>query len=281
MNSTDDTPALTARGAALRDEDRHEEAVPVLREAVAAGEPEADRLLALTLKETADLEGARQVLVAAVARGHTHLAGLLGDIADDLGDDELAESSYRRAIDAGDVDALNDYGVFLRSRERYAEAVEVLDRAITAGDSLAAANLVSLHFDDLGDLDTAERLALRYLREDHPSTYVALSNVLAEQGRLDEADTRFREAVALGARKAHQNYARFLWKKREDLVGAEREFRLAQDGDEAGWGYELGSFLAAQSRPDEARDVLAWAASWGDVDAGRLLDELGDGGLLR
>jgi Tfp pilus assembly protein PilF len=281
MSSNDRTRTLTSQGAALRDEDRHEEALPILREAVAAHEPDADRLLALTLKETGDLESAKHVLVDAVAKGQTHVAGLLGDIADDLEDDELAESSYRQAIDAGDNDALNDYGVFLRSRERYAEAIDVLQRAIAEGDSLAAANLVSLYFDDLGDLDTAEEMAIRHLSEVHPSAYVALANVYAEQDRLDEAENKFRKAVALKANKVHQNYALFLWEKREDLPGAEREFRLAQDNDEPGWGYELGSFLVEQDRRDEARDILAWAASWGDVDAAELLEEIDPGGDAR
>ncbi|WP_329051163.1 tetratricopeptide repeat protein [Amycolatopsis sp. NBC_01488] len=278
MSSNEDARTLTAQGAALREEDRHEEAVPVLREAVAAHEPDADRLLALTLMETGDLEDAKQVLVDAVANGQTNLAGLLGDVADDLEDDELAESSYRQAVDAGDKDALNDYGVFLRSRERYAEAIDILQRAIAEGDSLAAANLVSLYFDDLGDLDTAERLALRHLSRDQPSTYVALANVYAEQGRLDEAEDKFQEAVGLEARKVHQNYALFLWEKREDLIGAEREFRLAKERDEPGWGYELGSFLVELGREDEARIILSTAASWGDVDAEELLEEIESGG---
>jgi hypothetical protein len=42
------TPSLTDRGARLRDDDRHEEALPLLRDAVATGEPGASRLLALT-----------------------------------------------------------------------------------------------------------------------------------------------------------------------------------------------------------------------------------------
>ncbi|OXM49694.1 tetratricopeptide repeat protein [Amycolatopsis alba] len=274
MTSHNDIGALTAQAAALRDEDCHKEAVPILRAAIAAREPDADRILALTLKEINDLEGAKQVLIDAVAKGQAHLASLLGDIADDLEDDELAESSYRQAIDAGDTGALNDYGVFLRSRERYDEAIDVLRRAIAGGDNLAAANLVSLYFDDLEELDKAEELALRYLSKDHPSTYVALANVYAEQDRLDEAEEKFREALALDANKVHQNYALFLWGKREDLAGAEQEFRLAQDNDEPGWGFELGSFLIEQDRNDEARDVLAWAASWGDVVAAELLEEI-------
>ncbi|WP_410625620.1 tetratricopeptide repeat protein [Amycolatopsis sp. cmx-8-4] len=278
MSSNEDARNLTAKGTALREEDRHEEAIVVLREAAAAHEPDADRLLALTLMETGDLESAKQVLVDAIADGQTSLAGLLGDVADDLEDDELAESSYRQAIDAGDNDALNDYGVFLRSRERYAEAIDILQRAIAEGDSLAAANLVSLYLDDLGDLDTAEQLALRHLSKDQPSTFVSLANVYAEQVRLDEAEDKFREAIRLEARKVHQNYALFLWEKREDLVGAEREFRLAQEHDEPGWGYELGSFLVELGREDEARSVLSTAASWGDVDAAELLEEIASEG---
>ncbi|MEV5713341.1 tetratricopeptide repeat protein [Amycolatopsis mediterranei] len=271
----EDTDSLPVRVNRLRDEDRYDEALPILREAFAAGEPEAARLYALSLMETGNYPAARDVLVEAVhKRGQVRLAGLLGDVADDLDEPEVAEPAYLTAIAAEDEEALNDYGVFLRGQERYPEAVEVLERAIAQGDNLAATNLVSLYFDDLGDLYTAERLALRYLNEEHPSTYVALANVHAEQGRLDEAEAAFREAIRLDAPLVHQNYALFLWQKRADTAGAEREFRLAEDSDEPGWGYELGSFLVEQDRRDEALDILAWAASWGDVEAGKVLAEI-------
>lgn len=271
----DDSESLPVRVNRLRDEDRYDEALPILRDAFAAGEPEASRLYAVSLMETGNHPAAREVLVEAVhERGQVRLAGLLGAVADDLDEPELAESAYRTAIAAEDAQALNDYGVFLRGQERYPEAIEVLERAIAQGDNLAAGNLISLYFDDLGDLDTAERLALHHLTEAHPSTYVALANVHAEQGRLDEAEAGFREAVRLDARLVHQNYALFLWRKRADPIAAEREFRLAQDSDEPGWGYELGSFLVEQDRRDEALDILAWAASWGDVEAGKVLAEI-------
>jgi hypothetical protein len=41
-----------------------------------------------------------------------------------------------------------------------------------------------------------------------------------------------------------------------------------------GWGYELGSFLVEQGRRDEALDILAWAASWRDVEAGKVLADI-------
>jgi len=272
---TDDEHPLSQRVAQLRDEDRFDEALPVLRAAITAGEPDAPRLLAVTLMETGDKEQARDVLVEAVNGGRADLGGLLGDVADDLGDGELAEASYRKAIQAGDPDALNDFAVFLRGEERYDEAIEVLNQAIKAGDSLAPGNLVSLYFDDLEEVDTAERLGRQFLDENKPTTYTALANVCALQGKLDEADELHRKAVALGAQEAHINYAEFLWEERDDEAGAERELRLAKESDEPGWGYELGYFLSELGRDGEASAVLAHAAAWGDLDAAELLEELG------
>ncbi|MEA5365312.1 hypothetical protein VA596_37690 [Amycolatopsis sp., V23-08] len=268
------TPSLTDRGARLRDDDRHEEALPLLRDAVAAGEPGASRQLALTLMETGDYEAAEKVLVTAVDGGETRLAGLLGAVADDLGHAVTAESAYRTALAAGNGEAANDFGVFLRGQERFDEAIAVLTEAVRAGDTLAAGNLVHLYLEDLADVGTAERLAREHLDERRPSTYVALAAVLAARGDLAGAEEAHRRSVELGAPKAHQNFALFLWEERDDPVAAEREFRLAKEDDEPGWGYELGNFLVERGRPDEAGDVLAHASAWGDLEARALLEDL-------
>jgi hypothetical protein len=84
------------------------------------------------------------------------------------------------------------------------------------------------------------------------------------------------KAISLGAERAHLKYGWFLRDIREDLVGAEREFQLAADDDEPGWGINLGSILLDLGREGEARAILKHAASWGDLDAQELLDELGE-----
>src|SRR3954469_3681304 len=123
----DDTDSLQSRVDRLRDEDRYDEALPILRTASTADEPGAARLYALCLLETGNNAAARDVLAEAVnERGRLDLANLLGSVADDRDDPELAESAYRTAVAAGDADALNDFGAFLRGQERYPEAVEVL-----------------------------------------------------------------------------------------------------------------------------------------------------------
>ncbi|WP_410588598.1 hypothetical protein [Amycolatopsis sp. lyj-23] len=76
---------------------------------------EAARSQALRFIEGGNHAAARDVLVEAVhERGQVRLASLLGDVADDLDEPELAESAYRTAMAAGDEQARNDYGVFLR-----------------------------------------------------------------------------------------------------------------------------------------------------------------------
>lgn len=269
-----DSQTLSERGAALREAEDYDGAIAVLRRAVDAGESEAPRLLALSLIEVNDREGARGVLVQAVEAGRNDLAGLLGDVADDLEDSTLAERSYRLAIDNGDVDALNDFGVFLRGQERYEEAIAVLRRAIESGDELASANLVLIYLEDLNDIGTAKSLGEQYLDESKPKTLTALASVYAESGALDEAEAMYRRAVDLGAPRAHVNLGWFLRDHRHDLAGAEREFRLAQEDDEPGWGYELGALLHDNGRSEEALDVLRYAAEWGDSDAESLLAEL-------
>jgi Tfp pilus assembly protein PilF len=268
------TTTLTDRGARLRDDDRHEEALPLLRDAVAAGEPGAPRLLALTLMETGDHEAAERVLVTAVDGGETQLAGLLGAVADDLEHAGVAEAAYRTALAAGDGNAVNDFGAFLRGQERFDEAIAVLTQAVQAGDDLAPGNLVHLYLEDLDDVDTAERLARAHLDERKPGTYTALASVLAVRGNLEEAEAAHRKAVELGAAKAHLNFALFLWEDRENPAAAEHELWLAKESDEAGWGYELGHFLVEHGRLDEAGDVLAHASAWGDLEARALLDHL-------
>lgn len=57
------------------------------------------------------------------------------------GKSEEAEQFYRRAIDAGDVDALNDLAVLLKEQGQTEEAEELYRRAIDSGNVDAPNNL--------------------------------------------------------------------------------------------------------------------------------------------
>jgi Tfp pilus assembly protein PilF len=273
----DEDEPLTRQGTELRHEDRHDEAVEVLREAVAAGEWGAPRELAYALLGSDRPREALNVVKQAIRAGRLDLNSLLGSLAAELGDATTADTAYRMAISAGDLSALNDYGIFLGDQGRYEEAVGVLRRSAALGDVLAPGNLVALYSDDLNDLDSAREFGEKYLEPRRSSVYPVLADVYKRLGRIDKAESLFRQAVELDAPRVHQQYGWFLWHDRKDLAGAEREFWSAFDHDEAGWSYALGSFLVGQGRLEEAHAVLERGLLWGDLDARDLLAELRNG----
>ncbi len=250
----------------------HDRAIEVLEQAVAAGEPAAARLLARGYLERGRLIEAQELLGPLVAAGRDDLADVLGDVLADLGMRDDAEAAYLLAVAEGNSKAMNNFGLFLAEQDRLDEAVEMFERAVELGDTLAPANLARTHLHDRRDVAAALAVAERHVDTARPTTYCALAEVYAELGRLDEAEQLLREAIDLDAQQAHIDYAKFLHRHQNDLVAAAREYRLAEELGEPAAGYHLGAFLLDQGDENEAADVLEKAASWGDLDARQLLD---------
>ncbi|MCR3754561.1 tetratricopeptide repeat protein [Lentzea californiensis] len=257
-NSTDQAP--------------HERAIEVLEQAVAAGEPAAARLLARGYLDQGRLIEAQELLDPLVAAGRDDLADVLADVLADLDLSQDAERAYLMAVASGDSKAMNNFALFLAEQGRFDEAVGMFERAVELGDTLAPANLARTHLHDRSDVVSALAVAEQHLDTARPTTYCALAEVYAELGRLDEAEQLLRTAIDLDAQQAHIDYAKFLHSRRNDLAAAEREYRLAEEIGEPAAGYHLGAFLLERGDDDDAADVLERAASWGDIDARRLLD---------
>ncbi len=268
-----DPEPLSAEGTALLDADRALEAVDVLRRGVAAGEPSAPDLLARAYLDSGSWHAAVEWLGPLVEHGHTRFAGQLGVALAEIGDADRAEDAFRLAIDAGDVAASNDLAILLRDGDRFAEAIQVLTRAADAGDLLAPANVVELYL-EAGDVTAAIAAAERFHDERRPDTVVALADVRAQQGRIDDAERLYERADQLGALRAHTAHGQFLLGVRGDADGAEREFREARRHNEPRWAYTLARFLVDDGRPDEAREYLQIAIDQGDRDALSTLAEL-------
>jgi Tfp pilus assembly protein PilF len=267
---------LTARGQRLLDdeEDRHDEAIAVLRQAVAAREPAAAALLARAYLDRGFHFEAVDLLLPRVKAGRTDLALLLADALAGTGDVDRAEDVYRVAVNGGDVEAMNTFGVFLRHRGRYSESTLMLRRAAEAGHLLAPVNLVEVQWEHLDDPRPAIRTAEYWADESRPSTLLGLAFIRTATRRFDDAEKLYRRAAELGAHRGHIEYALFLQEVRDDLGAAERELEAAERDQETGWALAFGQFLADVGRPAEARAYLLHAAHWGSPEAAAVLEEL-------
>lgn len=191
-----------------------------------------------------------QVKLALIADPNMGAAfNLRGLIYADLGDERLAEESFRRAlqIDARDADAMQNYGWYLCQRKRYPEAdalfVQALDMPqyrdsartyLTQGMCMAAA----------GRATDAERALERSMALDsnNPRTFVELAELLYGRGEYDRSRgliRRVNEARELAS-------ARTLW------LAARIENRLGN----ATAARDLGRTLA--SRFPDSREAGAF-----------------------
>jgi tetratricopeptide (TPR) repeat protein len=264
---------LTERGRDLLRRDLALDAVEVLRQAVAAGEPSSPDVLADAYLDSGSFHAAAEWLSLLVARGYVRFAGRLGVALAETGDRDGAEEALRLAIANGESAAANDLGILLRDMGRDAEAVQVLVRAADHGDGQAADNLVSFLL-DADELVPAVAAAERYYDTSRPDTVVALADARAAARRDAEAEQLYRLADELGALRAHVAYATFLLATRADRSHAEHELREAVRHREPGASAALGVFLVEDGRVAEGRDQLVAGASSGDRAAAAALAEL-------
>ncbi len=264
---------LAVQGAAMLASGRAPEAVEVLRQAVAGGEPSAPDLLVRAYLDSGSWRAAADWLGPLVEQGHVRFAGRLGVALVQLGERDRAETVLRLAVESGETPAANDLAILLRDEGRLVEALHLLVDAAAAGDQLAAANLVELQL-EAGDLPAAAAAAETYATERRPDTILALADVRAQQGRHDDADALYRRAGELGALQAYTAYAQFLIGARGDPVAAERALREAEQRAEPGWAFALGRFLLDEGRHDEARYYLQTAVDEGEPAALEALAEL-------
>ena len=124
---------------------------------------------------------------------------LRGLIYASLGDDRLAEESFRRAlqINARDADSMQNFGWYLCQQKRYAEANQQFNQALTVSQYRDGARTLltqGVCHAYAGNLPEAERSLVRSYEADpaNPATAVNLSEVLYRMGELERARTFIR-----------------------------------------------------------------------------------------
>ena len=141
--------------------------------------------------ETA-LDQVKLALLAEPNLGQAH--NLRGLIYASLGDERLAEESFRRAlqINPRDTDTMQNLGWYLCQQKRYAEANQQFDQLLAVPQYRDGARTLltqGVCHAYAGNLPQAERTLLRSLDMDpaNPATAVNLSEVLYRRGDLERA----------------------------------------------------------------------------------------------
>lgn len=124
---------------------------------------------------------------------------LRGLIYADLGDERLAEESFRRALalDPRDADAMQNYGWFLCQRKRYGEADALFMQALDSPqyrDSARTYLTQGLCMSAAGRAADAERALERSMALDpsNPRTFVELADLLYARGDYERSRTLIR-----------------------------------------------------------------------------------------
>lgn len=119
---------------------------------------------------------------------------LRGLIYGQMGEDRLAEDSFRRAVQVapGDGDVLHNYGWFLCERNRYAEADALFQRALTSPQYRTVSRTLLVQGiceSRAGQLDKAELTLRRAYELDaaNAATAMNLASVLLKRGDAERA----------------------------------------------------------------------------------------------
>ncbi len=161
---------------------------------------------------------------------------LRGLIYANLGDDRLAEESFRRALQLNprDADAMQNFGYFLCQKKRYPEATALFDQALAVPRYADAPRTlltkgVCLAF--AGQLAESEASLVRSYEMDpsNPSTAVNLSEVLYRRGDFERARFFVRRVNSVPAIASAQT----LW------LAARIENRLGNRGGADNFGDQL------------------------------------------
>ncbi|MFD0422838.1 tetratricopeptide repeat protein [Streptomyces parvus] len=224
---------------------------------------------------------------------------ILGRIEADYGDEASAEVWFRRAADAGSVEAAGRLGDLLLDREDYAAAIPYLEKAAEDGDIQAQRQLGIALFQRsehwlrtaaesgdgtaafwLGDLlkgDGAEEDALRWYRKAAEAglrgeVATRIGDLLHDLGDYEEAEKWFHTAVEQGDSDGLNGLGR-VFEERGALKEAARFYQQSAESGESAGAYNLGCILQDEGASQEARKWFARAHELGDGDGAYLLGQ--------
>jgi tetratricopeptide (TPR) repeat protein len=238
-------PYFYNQGVVLERQDQTELAAAAYRRALEL-EPTYDAAmvnLAILLADEGRIDEAQQLADRAieldVANPSAHFVAAM--LSAHRGEWESAAAGYREVLqlDARNVPALVELGAALAMLGRSAEARSCFERALELDPEDAGANFHLGTMLAVSDADTAWLLLERSLQTDpeHADAHNNLGAILLEQGRAADAESHFRQAIAIEPSRADFHYNLGLASKALGRpIDAERAFRrvLELSPDHAG-----------------------------------------------
>lgn len=288
-HETDRSAALMSLGDRLDEVGRHHEAVAAVEEAVDIRRAlvEADpnthladlatslNSLGLLLHQRGDIDAAVTSYRRAIQAGNAEALIHLGELYADRGETDLAMMCYRRAINKGRTDAMLNLGNLLYQHGEIGEAENWYHRAVAAGHTDAMVHLGSYIY-KYGDAGEAEIWYRRAIDAGHSDAMVKLGVLLSEQGDVGQAEAWYRRAIDAGNTDAMSNLGNLLH-GRGDVSQAEAWYRRAIDAGNTDTMFDLGDLLHERGRTDEAADWFRRAADAGHSVAPSFLQGVSSG----
>lgn len=257
---------------ALSDAGDETGAEPLFAQAAEMGSVAARYNQGNALQRLGRLDEAALAFSLAVEAGDDDAALNLGLVLEELQDHSGAEAAYRRAVEVGDPRGKAFLGRLLWTAGDRGAGEEVLRAAVAEGDAYAASELAGLieGTGSTADLKDLFRLAAS-VDED---ALTDLGRHLRRVGRLDEAESVFRDEMARGNADAMIAVALLLEEDRDDLVGAEAVLRVAVQKGEVHAYNNLALLLERRGALIDADRLFAQGARAGDPVARRNLVRL-------
>ena len=259
--------SLWAYGTFLASWGTLDEAERILRRSLKRGEEGAEMALAGVLTDMDRIDEARAVLLPKAVAGVPDFALSLADVlAEDEDRHAEAEHWYQRALNEGDWQAANNYAVFLDNLGRTDEAKPYFLRAIDAGDTKALANY-ALSLKNEGQSAQAVPLLERAVAQEEHSALLILAEIWEEQEDLTKAEECYRKAMTHIVPESLVEYAKFLSRieGREDDTDAAFTEAINKRDLDAHWEY--GLYLEEQGNSDAAAEQYRLALQDGQTDA--------------
>ncbi len=214
---------------AATEEGRFDDVIRLLKE---INDPDEETLLLLAQAYEAqdEVNAAEFAYKRAIAMGSVNAAVNLGVLYWDLGEDDLAEATYRGVAGKSEL-ARENLALLLRDTGRYTEATQAMQAMIRAGKTQWHNELGELLWNS-NDLNGAETEFRRGLKEGDERSPCFLGHFLWRTGRAQEAEAVFRSALESGNDAVLFDYALMLSESEDRLRDAVKLYRRATD-DEA------------------------------------------------